>query len=203
MTVTKIETSAAETDQRVLAQLRTHAGGSDEKGIAAGMDKMTVTKVRPSLRRLVKSGQATVEDGLYQAVITPAGVEAAIADALNGNAAALEAIADKVDPQIGQETGSTDPAKGRRQAGKDKDGKDLPGTSPADRPQHESCSTCGYGFAKARDKAACNTKAACDKRVAENELLGITAAKRAKQGGKLTDAQKTKLAKLAAKASAA
>jgi hypothetical protein len=39
--------------------------------------------------------------------------------------------------------------------------------------------------------------------VGENEALKITPAKRVKQGGKLTDEQKAKLVKIAAKAPAA
>lgn len=60
-----------ETDARVLAQLRTQPAGRgrDDKAIAAGMDDISVTKVRPALRRLVKAGLATVEGKLYQATI--------------------------------------------------------------------------------------------------------------------------------------
>ena len=94
-----------------------------------------------------------------------------------------------VEPQThGQDTTSTDPAKGN--------GKTA-AAEKAGPPKHGHCETCGYVFAKPRQQAKCNTKTACGKRAIENDQLGIDAAKRARQGGHLTDAQKTKLAKIA------
>jgi rubredoxin len=206
MSVTKIETSALS----VLCPVCQAGPGAQciRKGSAekrGGDPAKVVTLMHPHSERVKVAGDQLgaaaqkVVDG-----ITPADTEAAIIEALQGDPTALKAIADVVDPQIGQDTSSTDAAKGNGKAkgGKAKAGKDLPGRSPAE-PQATSCSACGWVFGKARDHGKCNTKTACDKRVGENEALKITPAKRVKQGGKLTDEQKAKLVKIAAKAPAA